>query len=90
VPDVGLSTVKLTLATSDGVTLNAASWRVEFSGSSSRPAVGVVLVGDMGKETYRVDLPSRGTRAIVTNSATPPQGIEPLDLDAAGKGETPW
>lgn len=90
VPEVGFGDVKITIATADGVSMNAAGWRVEFSGSVARPAVGVVLAGDRGKETYRVDLASRGARAVVTNSAVPPDGIEPLDLDAAGKEEAPW
>lgn len=90
VPEVGFGDVKVAAATADGVPQALESWRIEFSGSSARPALGVVLVGDQGKETYRVDLPSRGTRAVVTVGATPPAGIEPIDLDAAGKGETSW
>lgn len=90
VPDVLFNEVALTSITSDGVTLDPSSWRIEFSAGASRPAIGAVLVGDSGKETYRVDLPARGTRAIVTQGETPPQGIEPEDLDAEGKAESSW
>lgn len=90
VADVSLAGVTLSSVAADGVTLDASNWRVEFAGGAARPAIGVVLLGDRGKETYRVDLPSRGSRAIVTSGATPPEGIEPMDLDAAGKGESPW
>lgn len=90
VPEVALGGVTIASVTADGVTLDPSSWRVEFSGGRARPAIGVVLVGDKGKETYRVDLPARGTRAIVTAGDEPPEGIAPEDLDAEGKGETAW
>lgn len=93
-PTVSVGDVVLKEAQTDGVPLDPSSWRVEFPQNTLRPALTIILTDEQGDNPYRVDLPSRGTRAMTTPGLTlPPGSVEgagTIDLDQTGKGNVTW
>ncbi|CAG1003630.1 hypothetical protein PHYC_03080 [Phycisphaerales bacterium] len=94
-PAVNLGEVKVTRATMESAMLDAMNWRVEFPQDQPRPALLLVLSGGRGGDTYRVEIASRASRAVVRAGENPSarevaelDGV--VDLDARGMGEQAW
>jgi prepilin-type N-terminal cleavage/methylation domain-containing protein len=81
-------------ATAGSTTLDPRRWRVEFPQHTIRPALGLVVSDGEELAFRRIDLPSYGTRAVVTPgrtlSAGALEGAGFVDLDAIGQGDAAW
>jgi len=94
-PAADLSTVRVSEVLADTAPLDPTRWRVEFPQNTPRPALRLVLTDSRGRDPWRVELASRGGRAVVTpgDRAADAQAIEiddAIDLDATGKSSEPW
>ncbi len=101
---VVLSELEVTQATVDGRRLDPRSWLVPLGGAQARPTISIVL-GPRERSTptaYRIDLGADSVTAERTGMRADQMGIagsralgtgpstRAIDLDATGRGDSPW
>jgi type II secretory pathway pseudopilin PulG len=93
-PPVTLTGATLDEALADGAALDRGHWRVEFPQNMARAALCLVFTDERRENPWRVDLPARASRAIVTEGRRVNrgafEGADSIDLDAAGQGDAAW
>lgn len=73
-------------------------WRVLFQPGLPRPTISLLLTAEGGSASWQIDLPAAGSTVLLrelpaaTRALRPPvEGpTSPIDLDAAGVGESAW
>ncbi len=95
VEPVLLSRANLALASLNGQALPPAAWRVTLTPGQPRPTLVLSLEGDGGSRfSIRVEPDAPGAMRIdeTPGAASSPLGVGPrsIDLDDAGKGQSPW
>lgn len=93
-PPVTLDDADVLAVGVDGVPVDPARWRIEFTPGTARPAVRVVVGRHGASQAWRLDLPRGSMRTIVepTDRTVIQPPIEPLtvDLGSTGRGIEPW